>query len=476
LEARVTNVDIGMVGLGVMGRNIVLNLEEKGFSASAWDAWPEPVARFRKETEGKKVSCFEDLAQFVQSLRKPRRIVMLVKAGDVVDKTIERLLPLLEPGDMLVDAGNEYFKNTERRALELESKKIRYFGMGVSGGEYGARHGPSMMPGGDREAWEELKPILTKIAAQHADGPCVAYMGPGGAGHYVKMVHNGIEYGDMQLIAEAYDALKTLGGLDDDELAETFSKWNEGELESFLIEITARIFKQKDPLFPDGDGRLVDQILDATGMKGTGKWTVQDASDLSVPVATIASSVEARILSAQKATRVAASKILPGPMPAAPAGLDKKQLVEDVKSALYASKMVSYAQGLGLLRAASELRKWDLDLGEISRIWQDGCIIRARFLGRIKEAYARDAQLENLLLDPYFRGELEARQAGWRRVVATAATQGLPLPTTMASLGYYDSFRRERLPANLTQAQRDLFGSHTYKRLDREGDFHTEWG
>jgi 6-phosphogluconate dehydrogenase len=473
----VTNVDIGMVGLGVMGRNLVLNLEEKGFSASAWDAWPEPVQRFRKETEGKKVSCFEDLEGFVKSLRKPRRIVMLVKAGEVVDKTIQRLLPLLEPGDMLVDAGNEYFQNTERRARELAPQKIRYFGMGVSGGEFGARHGPSMMPGGDKDAWEELKPLLTKIAAQHADGPCVAYMGPGGAGHYVKMVHNGIEYGDMQLIAEAYDAPKTLGGFSNDALGDTFAKWNEGELQSFLIEITARIFKQKDALSPGGgaEGRLIDQILDATGMKGTGKWTVQDASDLSVPVATIASSVEARILSAQRATRLEAAKVLPGPKPSKADGTDAAQLAIDVKNALYASKMVSYAQGLNLLRAASDERKWDLDLGEIARIWQDGCIIRARFLGRIKEAYDRDKKLPNLLLDTYFRGELEARQVGWRRVVSLAAERGLPLPTTMASLGYYDSFRRERLPANLTQAQRDLFGSHTYKRLDREGDFHTEW-
>jgi 6-phosphogluconate dehydrogenase len=467
-----TDVDIGMVGLGVMGRNLVLNLEEKGFSASAWDAWPEPVARFARETEGKRVRCFEDLADFVRSLRRPRRVVMLVKAGEVVDATIARLAPLLESGDLLVDAGNEHFANTERRARELAARDLRYFGMGVSGGEEGARHGPSLMPGGDRAAYEELRPLLMKIAAQHADGPCVAYMGPGGAGHYVKMVHNGIEYGDMQLIAEAYDALKTLGGLSNDALADVFARWNEGELESFLVEITARIFRQPDPI---GGGRLVDAILDATGMKGTGKWTVQDASELSAPVATIASSVEARIVSAKKAARVEASKVLPGPAPGPVGGIDAARLVEDVKAALYASKMVSYAQGLGLLRAASEARSWGLDLGEIARIWQGGCIIRARFLGRIKEAYGHDPGLANLLLDPYFRAELEARQAGWRRIVALGAEHGLPLPTTMASLGYYDAIRRERLPANLTQAQRDLFGAHTYRRLDRDGDFHTEW-
>jgi 6-phosphogluconate dehydrogenase len=461
---------VGMVGLGVMGRNLVLNIEEHGFSAAGYDAWPEPVDKLNAEGKGKKITGFKDLKEFVQSLRKPRRIIMLVKAGQVVDDTIAKLRPLLEKGDLLVDAGNEFFPNTERRAKELEGAGIRYFGMGVSGGESGARHGPSMMPGGDKAAYEELAPILTKIAAQHKDGPCVTYIGPGGSGHYVKMVHNGIEYGDMQLIAEAYDVLKTLGGMSNDEMADVFEEWNKGELQSFLIEITAKCLRFKDP---EGKGYLVDQILDATGMKGTGKWTVQDAAELGVAAPTIATSVEARVISADKAGRVKASKLLPGPTPA-PSG-DKKQLVADVRAALYAAKACSYAQGMALLRVASETRKWGLNLGELARIWQAGCIIRAQFLGRIKAAYDREPALSNLLLDPSFREEMGARQNGWRNVVAQAAKAGLSLSTTSGSLAYYDSVRRERLPANLTQAQRDFFGAHTYKRIDREGDFHTEW-
>jgi 6-phosphogluconate dehydrogenase len=462
---------IGMVGLGVMGRNLVLNIEEHGFSAAAYDAWPEPVDKFVADTKGKQIRGFKDIGEFVRSLRKPRRIIMLVKAGDVVDKTIAALRPFLEPGDMLVDAGNEYYPNTERRAKELQAAGFRYFGMGVSGGEKGARHGPSMMPGGDKAAYEELAPILTKIAAQYKDGPCVTYIGPGGSGHYVKMVHNGIEYGDMQLIAEAYDALKTLGGMNNEQLADVFDEWNKGELQSFLIEISAKCLRKKDP---EGKGYLVDQILDATGMKGTGKWTVQDAAEVGVAVSTIATSLEARVISAGKADRVKASKLLPGPAPSS-SGVDAKKLVADVRAALYASKACSYAQGMNLLRVASEARNWNLRLGELARIWQAGCIIRAQFLGRIKAAYDRDPKLSNLLLDPSFIEELAARQTGWRSLIATAATAGLPLLSMGASLGYYDMVRRERLPANLTQAQRDFFGAHTYKRIDREGDIHTEW-
>ncbi len=464
---------IGMIGLGVMGRNLSLNIEEKGFSVAAWDAWPKPVDDFVAASKGKKIEGFHELADFVKSLRKPRRIIMLVKAGDVVDKTIAKLLPLLEKGDLLVDGGNEYYKNTERRAADLEKQGIRYFGMGVSGGEDGARHGPSMMPGGDRAGYEELAPILTKIAAQVEDGPCVTYIGPGGSGHYVKMVHNGIEYGDMQLIAEAYDVLKTLGGLSNDEMADVFDEWNKGDLESYLIEITAKILRFKAP---DGKGSLVDQILDATAQKGTGKWTVQEAAEIGTPLLTISSAVDARVISFAKQDRVAASKILPGPTPGPAAGLDKKKLIADVRAALYAAKACSYAQGMNLLRLASETHRWDLKLGELARIWKGGCIIRARFLGRIKEAYDRDAKLGNLLLDPSFVAELATRQDGWRNVVAEAAKVGLPVLGTSASLGYYDMIRRERLPANLTQAQRDFFGSHTYKRLDGQGgDIHTEW-
>jgi 6-phosphogluconate dehydrogenase len=461
---------IGMVGLGVMGRNLVLNIEEKGFSAAAYDAWPEPVDKFVADTKGKQIRGFKDIGEFVRSLRKPRRIIMLVKAGSVVDDTIAKLKPFLEKGDLLVDAGNEFFPNTERRTKELEAAGIRYFGMGVSGGEKGARHGPSMMPGGDKAAYEELAPILTKIAAQHKDGPCVDYMGPGGAGHYVKMVHNGIEYGDMQLIAEAYDVLKTLGGLGNEELADVFDEWNKGDLQSFLIEITAKVLRFKDP---EGKGYLVDQILDATGMKGTGKWTVQDAAELGVAIPTIATSVEARVISAAKAERVKVSKLLPGPTPSAKG--DKKQLIADVRAALYAAKACSYAQGMNLLRVASETRKWDLKLGELARIWQDGCIIRAQFLGRIKAAFDREPTLSNLLIDPSFRDELAARQTGWRNVVASCAQAGMALSTTGGSLAYYDMVRRERLPGNLTQAQRDFFGAHTYKRIDRDGDIHTQW-
>jgi len=466
-------LEIGMVGLGVMGQNLALNIDEKGFSCAGFDAWPEPVDKFEakaKREGAKNVKGFKELKDFVASLRRPRRIILLVKAGEVVDKTIASLLPLLTKDDMIVDSGNEYFHNTERRAAELAPKGIRFFGMGVSGGEEGARHGPSMMPGGDRAGYDDMAPILTKIAAQ-VDGPCVTYCGPGGAGHYVKMVHNGIEYGDMQLIAEAYDVLKNIGGLSNTELADTFSEWNAGELQSFLIEITANIFRKKDP---ETGKDLVDMIVDAAAAKGTGKWTVQDAAEIGAPVPTVASSVEARLISADRAGRAAASKLLAGPT--GPTGnVDKKKLIADVRAALYSAKACSYAQGMNLLRAASNLRKWDLNLGELARIWKGGCIIRAQFLGRIKEAYDRDANLSNLLIDPGFRKELGERQAGWRSTVSQAINAGIPLMTMGGSLSYYDSIRRERLPANLTQAQRDYFGSHTYERLDKPGSFHTEW-
>jgi 6-phosphogluconate dehydrogenase len=468
-----SELEIGMVGLGVMGQNLALNIDEKGFSCAGYDAWPEPVDKFlaKAEREGaKNVKGFKDLAAFVGSLRRPRRIILLVKAGEVVDKTIAALLPHLQKDDMIVDAGNEYFQNTERRAKELAPKGIRFFGMGVSGGEEGARHGPSMMPGGDRSGYDDMAPILTKIAAQ-VDGPCVTYCGPGGAGHYVKMVHNGIEYGDMQLIAEAYDVLKNIGGLTNAELADTFAEWNAGELQSFLIEITANIFRKKEP---ESGRELVDLIVDAAASKGTGKWTVQDAAEIGAPVPTVASSVEARLISANRAGRLAASKVLSGPH--GPKGaVDKKALVADVRAALYSAKACSYAQGMNLLRAASNVRNWGLDLGELARIWKGGCIIRAQFLGRIKEAYDRDPNLENLLLDPGFQKELSERQTGWRSTVVQAIQAGIPLMTMGGSLGYYDSIRRERLPANLTQAQRDYFGAHTYERLDKPGSFHTEW-
>ncbi|MCC6648536.1 MAG: NADP-dependent phosphogluconate dehydrogenase [Polyangiaceae bacterium] len=462
---------MGMVGLGVMGKNLSWNMEEKGFSVAAHDAWPDPVDRFVAESAGKNVAGFKDLGEFVRSLRRPRRIILLIKAGAVTDKGIAGLLPHLEPGDIVVDAGNEYFRETERRAKELAAKELRYFGMGVSGGEEGARHGPSMMPGGDKAAYEELAPVLTKTAAQVADGPCVTYIGPGGAGHYVKMVHNGIEYGDMQLIAEAYWLLKHLGGLSNQELHDTFAEWNTGELSSFLVEITRDIFATKDP---EGPGELLDKVLDQGQMKGTGKWTVMDAAELGVAIPTIATSVEMRVLSSAKAARVHASKVLPGP-PVGASKADKKQLIADVRAALYASKACSYAQGLGLIGKASDERGWGIQISELARIWQGGCIIRAQFLTRIKEAYQRDPRLANLLLDPGFVEELRSRQEGWRNVVSLATRVGLPVLTMGASLGYYDTVRAESLPVNLVQAQRDLFGAHTYKRVDREGDFHSKW-
>ncbi|AKT40234.1 NADP-dependent phosphogluconate dehydrogenase [Chondromyces crocatus] len=471
-----TEMDIGVAGLGVMGRNLALNISDKGFSLAVYNRHSDPVKAFAAHAQGREVAACTTVEEFTRSLKRPRKILMLVKAGIGVENTIAALKPHLQEGDILVDAGNEHFAVTERRERELSAAGIRYFGMGVSGGELGARNGPSMMPGGERAAYEALAPILTKIAAQHADGPCVAYMGPGGAGHYVKMIHNGIEYGDMQLIAEAYDVLKTIGGLSNDELAEAFSAWNEGELESYLVQITAHIFTVRDP---EGQGQLLDAILDASSMKGTGTWTVEDAASLNAAIPTIASAVDARVLSSDKAGRLRIAKILAGPDPKDAgrvlAGFDRKALIDAVRDALYASKLCSYAQGMNLLRLASRERKWNLDLPEIARIWQDGCIIRARLLSRIKAAFAGDPELPNLLLDPSLAKDLAGRQTGWRKVVALAAEAGIPTLATSASLSYYDTLRRERLPANLVQAQRDFFGAHTYKRLDREGDFHTDW-
>jgi 6-phosphogluconate dehydrogenase len=463
---------IGVVGLAVMGENLALNIEEKGFPIAVYNRSIDKVDELLARNPGKKIVGCRSPKELCDNLERPRRIVMMVKAGQPVDDTIASIRPHLEKDDMLVDGGNEFFLNTERRSKALEAEGLSYVGMGVSGGEEGARKGPSMMPGGHRAAYDALAPILTKIAAQVDDGPCVDYMGPGGAGHYVKMVHNGIEYGDMQLIAEAYDVLRHLGGLGPTQLADSFAAWNRAELQSFLIEITSKIFLRKDDLT---EQPLVDMILDSSGMKGTGKWTVQQAAELAAPLPTIASAVDARVLSAQKAERVAASKILAGPRPTPLSGADQKQLIEDVRHALYASKICSYAQGMNLLHTASRSYEWNLQLGRIARIWKGGCIIRAQFLDRIKQAYAKTPDLPNLLVDADFVKELAERQEGWRRTISLAVRAGLPMPTMTASLSYYDSYRRERLPANLIQAQRDLFGAHTYQRLDRPGTFHTEW-
>jgi 6-phosphogluconate dehydrogenase len=465
---------IGMVGLGVMGRNLSLNIEEKGFSVAAYDAWSEPVDAFAEAAKGKQITTVKSVEEFVKSLRRPRRIIMLVKAGEVVDKTIAALKPLLEPGDLLVDAGNEHYKNTERRTAELKAAGIRYFGMGVSGGETGARTGPSLMPGGDKDGYEELAPIFTKIAAQHADGPCVTYVGPGGSGHYVKMVHNGIEYGDMELIAEAYSILATLG-LSNRELGDVFDEWNTGELKSYLIEITAKIFRKIDPFDPEM--HLIDAIVDAASMKGTGKWTVQEAAEIGAAIPTIAAAVDARVISAMRADRQQAVRYLPGPFPSPISArvTDRKRLVNNVRLALYAAKMCSYAQGMNMLRTASNAYGWDIKLSEIARIWQNGCIIRADLLGKIKAAYEKDPKLTNFMIAPGLREELGPCQDAWRRVMAEGMSTGIPLPGMAASIGYYDTIRCDRLPANLIQAQRDFFGAHTYKRVDKEGDFHTDW-
>jgi 6-phosphogluconate dehydrogenase len=414
------------------------------------------------------VEGFRELERFVQSLERPRRIILLVKAGEVVDATLARLVPLLSPDDIVVDGGNEFYRNTERRAAELAAKGLRYFGMGVSGGEEGARHGPSLMPGGDHRSYDALAPMLEKIAAK-ADGDCVTYVGPGGAGHYVKMVHNGIEYGDMQLIAEAYDVLKQIGGLSNHQLADAFDEWNRGELKSFLIEISASILRKADPELPGRD--LIDSIADAASMKGTGKWTVQEAAEIGSPVPTIAAAVDARVLSADRATRKL-TRSLPGPSPSV---AHDSRLVADVRASLYAAKACAYAQGFALLGQASKIHGWELQLAELARIWTGGCIIRAQFLGRIKETFLAEPGLPNLLLAPAFKRELAERETACRHVLARAIHAGLPMPAHASALSYYDTLRRERLPQNLTQAQRDYFGAHTYERTDRPGTFHTEW-
>ncbi|CEO99767.1 6-phosphogluconate dehydrogenase, decarboxylating [Plasmodiophora brassicae] len=466
---------IGLVGLAVMGQNFALNVASRRVTISVYNRTyartVECVERARSEHVDEYLRGFEHLPDFVSSLAKPRAIIMLIQAGRPVDQTIEALSALLSPGDMIVDGGNEWFENTERRGDLLKPKSILYMGMGVSGGEEGARYGPSLMPGGPVEGYKRIEPILRKVAAQVDDGPCVTYIGAGGAGNYVKMVHNGIEYGDMQLIAEAYDILKNVGGLTNPELADVFDEWNRGELKSFLIEITSTIFRKTDDVA--GNGFLVDAVQDKTGMKGTGRMTVQEAAERFVAASTIAAALDARYLSALKEQREAASKVLKGP--SAAQSVDKGELISSVRQALYASKICSYAQGMNLIRAAGDLKKWGLNLGEIARIWKGGCIIRAVFLDRIKAAYDRQADLASLLVDPEFAQELNQRQDAWRRVVQLAIGAGVSVPAFSASLAYFDAYRRARLPANLTQAQRDFFGAHTYERVDRPGTFHSNW-
>jgi 6-phosphogluconate dehydrogenase len=461
---------VGLVGLAVMGENLALNIEEKGFPIAVFNRTVSKVDDFLARNSGKQLYGAHSIEGFVASIERPRPIILMVKAGEAVDAMIGAIRPHLEPGDILVDGGNSYFLDTERRAKELEAAGLQFVGMGVSGGEEGARHGPSIMPGGPRAAYERLEPILTRIAAQVDDGPCVTYIGPGGSGHYVKMVHNGIEYGDMQLIAEAYDLLKTLGGLDAPRLAEVFAEWNRGDLQSYLIEITADIFRRSDP---ETGKPLVEVILDTAGQKGTGKWMSQNAFDLGAALPTINAAVEARILSAGKAERVAASRVIRGPNVRYEG--DARALVDQVRQALYAAKVCSYAQGMHQLRVASAEYNYNLDLGGIARIWKGGCIIRAALLDEIRAAYDRRPDLPNLLMDESFNAEIETRQPAWREVIGVAARHGISCLAMGDSLGYLDMLRRDRLPANLIQAQRDYFGAHTYQRVDREGIFHTEW-
>lgn len=480
MEASPALSRIGLAGLAVMGQNLALNIAEKGFPISVYNRTTSKVDETvdRAHNEGNlPLYGQHNPRDFVLSLRRPRSVIILVKAGAPVDQTIAALSDHMEPGDSIIDGGNEWYENTERRIQEVSQKGILYLGMGVSGGEEGARFGPSLMPGGSYEAYSNVQDILKKVAAQVEDGPCVTYIGEGGSGNFVKMVHNGIEYGDMQLISEAYDVLKNIGGLSNSELSETFAEWNRGELESFLIEITADIFKVKDE---HGDGDLVDKILDKTGMKGTGKWTVQQAAELSVAAPTIAASLDCRYLSGLKEERESAAEALneaglKEEVGFVKGGIDKKRLIDDVRQALYASKICSYAQGMNLLRAKSSEKGWNLNFGELARIWKGGCIIRAVFLDRIKKAYQRNPNLASLVVDPEFAKEMVQRQAAWRRVVGLAISAGISTPGMCASLSYFDTYRRSRLPANLVQAQRDLFGAHTYERIDRPGSFHTEW-
>ena len=464
--------DIGLIGLGVMGENLALNMESKGFSVAVFNRTTEVTEKFATgRAQGKNIQPTRTMEEFVAALKKPRIAMMMVKAGPPVDAVINQVAPLLEKGAVLIDGGNSLFTDTERREKELEPRGIQFVGMGVSGGEEGALKGPSLMPGGSRESWDIIAPIFRKIAA-HVDGePCCRYMGPDGAGHYVKMVHNGIEYGDIQLICESYAILKDILEMEAAQLAEIFTEWNRGELESYLIEITSQIFRKIDS---DTGKPLVDMILDKAGQKGTGIWTLQAAVKQSVVISTINAAVESRVISARKEDRVAASKILPQPRVRKFRG-NRSRFVEMVRDALYASKIISYAQGMELLRAASKVYDWNLDLSDIATIWRGGCIIRARFLNRIVEAYQRDPALHNLLLDRYFTRAIRKAQRGWRVVVSTAIKHGVPVPAFSASLAYFDSYRSARLPANLLQAQRDFFGAHTYERIDKPGVFHTEW-
>ena len=464
--------DIGLIGLAVMGENLALNMESKGYRVAVFNRTTSVTEAFEQgRGAGHNFVFAKSLPDFVAALARPRRILTMVKAGAPVDALQEQLIPLLEPGDILMDGGNSLFSDTVRRSQRAEEHGLLYIGTGVSGGEEGALRGPAIMPGGQRAAYDAVGEILCRISAHVGDEPCCAYIGPDGAGHFVKMVHNGIEYGDMQLICEAYFLLRNLLGMEADELHRVFAEWNAGDLDSYLIEITRDIFARRDPTTGQP---LVDVILDRAGQKGTGKWTSQIALDLGVPAPTIAEAVFARCLSALKTERVAAAQVLAGPAPKPYEG-DRAAFIEAVRVSLYASKICSYAQGFALLGEAGKEHGWDLNFGEIAKLWRGGCIIRARFLHRITEAYERAPDLANLLLDPFFRDIVGAAQDAWRHVIATATLHGVPVPAFSSALAYYDAYRSAVLPANLLQAQRDYFGAHTYERVDQPGAFHTEW-
>ncbi|HVW28365.1 MAG TPA: NADP-dependent phosphogluconate dehydrogenase [Polyangiaceae bacterium] len=460
---------LGMIGMAVMGKNLALNVLDHGYSVAAYN---RELDMLEDATRGTDIVPAKTLQELVAALERPRCIWMMIKAGAPVDAVLHDLAPLLEQGDIVIDGGNSWYQDTQRREASMREKGLYYFGIGVSGGEEGARHGPSLMPGGDAKAYEQIRTVLEAIAAKTESGPCVAYVGPNGAGHFVKMVHNGIEYADMQCIAEAYQLLRDVLGLAPQEIAETFAAYNRGPLESFLIEITAKIFTVKDP---KGKGALVDQVLDKAGQKGTGRWTAQVALELGVPVPSIAAAIDARVISSMRDERLVAKNVLSGPKLGA-SNLDKKELVACVHDALYAAKICAYAQGMALIGAGSTANNWGILTREMARIWKGGCIIRARFLDTIFRAYEKNGKLPNLLLDEIVRGEIEKTQANWRKVLGLAAAHGVPVPAMSASLAYYDSYRAEKLPQNLTQAQRDAFGAHTYERIDEPGvAIHTEW-
>ena len=463
---------MGVIGLGVMGMNLALNIESKGYSVSVYDYWKDRTDEFsNKEAVDKNIHGTYSIEDFVSSLESPRKILLMIKAGETTDLVIQSLIPHLQPGDILIDGGNTFFKDTNRRTATLKELGLHFIGAGVSGGEEGARNGPSIMLGGSKEAYEQVKPILDAISAKVDGTSCSAYMGPDGAGHYVKMVHNGIEYGDMQLISEAYFIMKHALGLTAQELHDIFSEWNKGELDSYLIEITANIFTKIDD---DTGNPLIDQVLDIAGQKGTGKWTSQNALDLGVSLPIVTESVFARYISAIKGERVAASKLLRGPEPKKYEG-DQNILIEAIRKALYMSKICSYAQGFAQMRAASEEYDWKIPYGDVAMIFRGGCIIRARFLQNIKDAFDHNNDLPNLLIDPYFQEIVGEYQNSLREVLAVAIRQGIPVPAFSSALAYYDSYRTETLPANLIQAQRDYFGAHTYERVDKDGHFHTDW-